>query len=32
MLQRTPRFGMILTRLPALRAYPAHAGRQMAAA
>jgi hypothetical protein len=32
MLQRTPRFGMILTMLPARRAYPAHAGQPMAAA
>jgi hypothetical protein len=32
MLQRTPPFGMILTMLPARRAYPAHAGQPMAAA
>ncbi|CAB3785745.1 hypothetical protein LMG28614_02198 [Paraburkholderia ultramafica] len=32
MLQRTPRFGMILTMLPARRAYAAYARQQMAAA
>jgi hypothetical protein len=32
MLQRTPRFGMILTMLPARRTCPAHAGQPMAAA